>query len=138
MCNLYLMYYTESKHQDFLVCLRTDRRIKEIPESEIRQKLDKTYKNVPKLEHFRPGSQGEDENREPKNLGWSIFDRKFLGDTTLILAFRCVAIFPDYRAKALEIPSFVGDIASVTFDIFGNLVILHRGEYHWDGFTFNR
>ncbi len=64
MCNLYLMFYSEARNQQFFVCMREDRPVPDIPESQMDAKLQVFYKNVPKLEHFRENSSQE--NREPK------------------------------------------------------------------------
>ena len=31
----------------------------------------------------------------------------------------------------------IGDICGLTYDVYGNVVILHRGNHHWDGSTFS-
>ena len=31
----------------------------------------------------------------------------------------------------------IGDICGLTYDVYGNIVVLHRGDHRWDGSTFS-
>ena len=37
-----------------------------------------------------------------------------------------------------ETASKFGQLSSVAFDVYGNVVVFHRGDRTWNGFTFDR
>lgn len=114
MCNLYLMFYTEADNADFFTCAGS-------------QQTRNAYSDIADkklMELDRETSQKTSEGvKKPKS-----FD----------------AVPPSHStpAKPLSGAQFqfnqanIGDICGTTFDAFGNIVILHRGNHKWDQSTF--
>merc|ERR1711962_406757 len=108
MCNLYLMFYTEADNADFFTCPGGQRSRNELS--------DVADKKIAELDNSIQISNSV-QAKEPKSL--SVPAKPLIG-----------APF-QFDKKS------IGDICGTTFDAFGNVVILHRGNHRWDANTFS-
>ena len=63
------------------------------------------------------------------------FNVKILGDESNVkdAGLKTVQNWPK-----TETASKFGQLSSVAFDVYGNVVVFHRGDRTWNGFTFDR
>ena len=112
MCNLYLMFYTDMDNKDFFTCA-----------GEYQQRNDMSDVADKKLfelnQEINTISQNKD-TKEPKSIETSPSTTK-----------------PLSGAPFQFIKDNIGDICGTTFDAFGHIVILHRGNHRWDANTFS-
>ena len=64
--------------------------------------------------------------------------------TTFYIISESQSGIPDSGLKTVqnwlkpETSSKFGQLSSVAFDVYGNVVVFHRGDRTWNGFTFDR
>ena len=107
MCNLYLMFYSEAEGQDFFTCGQN-------VAPKLGQVLDQ------KLALYDRNQNSEEVKDEPSKMPKMLTNMK------------------PYVGHQFNFPmEKLGDICGIAYDVFGNIVVLNRGNHHWDGSTFN-
>ena len=71
----------------------------------------------------------------PLNLHFSSDINQILGTTSSVkdAGLKTVKNWPMPETAAK-----FGQLSSVAFDVYGNVVVFHRGDRTWNGFTFDR
>jgi len=159
MCNLYLMFYTLSNNDDFIVC--ADEQNAALT-SQLPYGSDIPLPSNPALEHKASGLEETDLNYNngapnqnilpmPVKKGGNTVKKRPGVDTGSVkkkpgvepnygvkrpkeLPGSDLTVVPNWPTKETE--KKLGQISGVSIDIYGNAVIFHRGDRTWNGMTF--
>jgi len=150
MCNLYLMFYTLSVKDDFLVCAdeQNPALTKQLPSGS-----DVPLPPRPELEHQAQGAElpelsytngGESTHQfypvPKKKQDGSVRKRPGVdksGEGRQPKALPGSDLNADPNWPTPETAKALGQLSGVSIDTYGNAVIFHRGDRTWTGQTFN-
>lgn len=160
MCNLYLMFYTLSAKDDFIVC--ADEQNPALT-SQLPDGSDVPLPPNPALEHkaegheaglvnYNNGLPDQDTVPSPVKKGESSVRKRPGVDTGSVkkkpgvepnyagarepkaLPGSDLSVVPNWPTKETE--DRLGQLSGVAIDIYGNAIIFHRGDRTWNGMTF--
>jgi len=150
MCNLYLMFYTLSSEDDFLVCAdeQNPALTKQLPSGN-----DTPLPPRPELENQALGAEsnglsytnggGSTHQFIPlpkKKQDGSVRKRPGVGDNVEGRQQKALPgsdLNADPNWPTAETAKALGQLSGVSIDTYGNAVIFHRGDRTWTGQTFN-
>jgi len=146
MCNLYLMFYTLSSEDDFVLCVDEQNAAltSQLPEGN-----DTPLPPNPELEHMASGhvSHETEQNYDNGHAGHMEIPVKKQDSTVrkrpgVDNGYKEPKSLPGSEFSAVsgwptkETADKLGQISGVAVDIYGNAIIFHRGDRTWNARTF--